>query len=130
MAFNNGANTYLPGSPVVPMFLLISNITRATQAVITVTDQIPQNIYVVGQSIYLSVPFSYGMFQANALTVQIIDINGSDLTVALDTTQFDTFSAPSPNFMIPAPATLSPAGSRNIYNFTNLPFHSVGNSGN
>ena len=41
MSFNPGANTYLPGSPVIPMFLLIANITQSKPMVITVTGQTP-----------------------------------------------------------------------------------------
>ena len=131
MTFNNGANTYLPGSPVVPMFLLISNITQAKPAVITVAGQIPQNVYIPGQLIYLSIPSDYGMFQANTLTVEILFVNGANFTVSLDSTQFDPFVIPAAGFMNPRPASLSPAGSRNIYNFTTLPFHSLnGMAGN
>jgi hypothetical protein len=130
MAFDNGANIYLPPSPVVPMFLFISNITVALPAVITVTGQVPANVYIPGQLIYLSVPSDYGMYQANALTVEIIAVTTAQFTVALDSTQFDAFSAPPSGYMYPRPATLSPAGSRNIYNFTTLPFHSIGNFGN
>lgn len=128
MAFNPGANTYLPPSPMVPMFLLISAISQANPMVITVTGQIPQNIYIVGQVIYLSVPYDYGMFQANALTPVITAINGSNFTVNVDSTQFDPFSAPPAGILYPRPATLSPAGSRNTYNFTTLPFHSLNGS--
>ncbi len=118
-----GANTFLPPSPVVPMFLNISAITQANPMVITVTGQLPENIYVVGQLVYLSVPFDYGMFQANSLTAEIIEINGSNFTVAIDSTQFDPFVVPVGN--VERPATLSPAGSRNIYNFTTVPFRSL-----
>ena len=118
-----GANTYLPPSIVLPQALIISAITQSLPMVITVTEQIPQNIYIVGQLIYLSVPFSYGMYQANALTAQILFINGSDFTVNVDSTQFDPFVTPSSGSE--KPASLSPAGSRNTYNFTTLPFHSL-----
>lgn len=120
---DQGANTFLPPSPVVPMTLLISNITRSLPMVITVIDDIPGNTYVVGQKIYLSVPNSYGMYQANSLVPEIIGINGNNFTVNVDSTQFDPFVIPSETQE--QPASLAPAGSRNTYNFTTLPFHSL-----
>ena len=125
---DQGANTYLPPTPVVPMHLLISNITNANPMVITVTGQMPQNIYIPGQLVYLSIPFAYGIYQANGLTAQITQVNGSEFTVSIDSSQFDPFVIPDSG--AETPASLSPAGSRNTYNFTTLPFHSVGNFGN
>jgi hypothetical protein len=130
MAFSNGANSYLPPSPLVPMFLLISNITQANPMVVTVTNEIPANQYIVGQLVYLNVPYDYGMYQANALTLQITAINGLNFSLSADSTQFDPFVIPPSGIFYPRPASLSPAGSRNTYNFTTLPFHSEGNFGN
>lgn len=130
MTYNNGSNTFLPPSPVVPMFLRIVAITQSKPAIITITGQIPDNIYIVGQMVYLSIPFTYGMFQANGLSVQLIGINVNQFTVNLDSTQFDPFVVPTPSHFTEAPATLSPAGSRNTFNVTSLPFHSLGNVGN
>lgn len=130
MAFFNGANVYLPPTPVAPGYLLIAAITQSNPMVVTVEDQQSYNIYIVGQLVYLSVPFDYGMFQANALTGQILAINGLNFTLSINSSQFDPFVPPSSNYMNEAPATLSPAGSRNTYNFTTLPFHSAVNYGN
>ena len=117
-----GNNTYLPPSPVVPMFLVISNITNDQQCVVTVTTP---NAYVVGQCIYFSVPFDYGMTQINSLTGVIlkIDITNLIFTVNINTTQFDAFINPPSG--TEKPATVSPAGSRNIYNTLNVPFRSA-----
>ncbi|MBS0654122.1 MAG: hypothetical protein JSR39_11430, partial [Verrucomicrobia bacterium] len=71
------ANTFLPISPVVPNTLLISNITQSNQAVVTVTAT---NSYIPGQVIKLTVPASYGMYQADQLTGQILSISGLDFT--------------------------------------------------
>lgn len=119
------ANTFLPPSPVVPPFLTISNITNTNPMVITVIET---NNYVINQLIHLSIPNDYGMFQANQLTTQIIAINGLDFTVSLDGTIFDRFVNPPSG--IEKPATLAPAGSRNLYNTLQVPFHSLGNFGN
>jgi hypothetical protein len=119
----DGANTFLPPSPVVPMALLITAITTALPMVITVSGQIPGNVYIPGQLVYLSIPFDYGMYQANALTAQIIAVNGNEFSVNVNSTQFDPFVVPSGD--VEQPALLTPAGSRNTYNFTTLPFHAL-----
>lgn len=131
MAFNsnvpNNANTFLPPSPVAPMFLLISAITQANPMVVTVSTP---NAFVSGQLCYFSIPFDYGMFQLNAMTAQItaIDTTNTIFTMALDSSQFDPFVIPA--MYSEQPASLSSAGSRNLYNTTTVPFHSIGNVGN
>ncbi len=114
------ANTFLPPSPVVPPFLIITGITNAVRAVVTVSTP---NTYIIGQVIYFSVPFPYGMFQINALTALItaVDVTNLIFTTDMNTTQFDPFIIPS--FGQEQPATLSPSGARNIYNTLNEPFH-------
>lgn len=127
MSVPNNANAYLSPSPVIPMFLIITAITNANPMVVTTTTA---NNYVVGQLVYLSVPRTYGMFQANQLTGQITAIDPTNLifTLNINASNFDVFSIPAPGKEMPA--TMSPAGSRNIYNVTSVPFHSQGNSGN
>ena len=126
MSVPNNANTYLPPSPVIPPFLVITNITNAPNAVVTVSTA---NQYVVGQVVYFSVPFSYGMFQINTLSGKILGIDVTNLifTVNINTTQFDAFVTPVGGEQ---PATLAPSGANNIYNNTTVPFHSEGNFGN
>lgn len=124
------ANTYLPPTPVTPGALLISNITATNPMIITIVDS-DENTYVVGQLVHLSVPSSYGMFQANQLTGQITAINGLDFTVSINASQFDAFVAPAT--YQPQPATLAPAGAQNLQfsNSTNkVPFQSLYNRGN
>lgn len=60
-------NTYLPPSPVVPGFLLISAITQTNPMVVTVVDSF-YNTYIVGQLVHLNVPQDYGMVEADQLT--------------------------------------------------------------
>ena len=95
--------------------------------VITVAS--PNN-YIVGQLVALTVPFDYGMYQANDLTTQIIAIDptGLNFSVAVDATQFDPFVIPA--MYQPMPAQLTSAGARNTWNYTSLPFHSLTNVGN
>ncbi len=124
------ANTFLPPTPVIPGFLLITNITSTNPMIITIVDSI-ENTYIVGQLVHLSIPASYKMVQANQLTGQITNINGLNFTVDIDASQFDVFIVP-PTFT-EQPASLSPAGSRNLEfnNFTRrVPFQSLNNVGN
>lgn len=124
-------NIFLPPSPVVPGMLLITAITRAYPMVVTITDSI-YNTYVVGQLVCLTVPSSYRMIQANELTVPILVISGTNFSLDINSIDFDTFVIPSPSLPPPSrPASLSPAGSRNIYNVTVEPFQSLnGQQGN
>lgn len=120
------SNTFLAPSPVTPPFLLITNITQAAMAVVTVASA---NTYVIGQLCYFSIPFTYGMFQMNGLTGEIVDIVGLNFYFDIDSSQFDAFVLPS--FGKEQPASLCSAGSRNLYNNTTVPFHSLdGSRGN
>ncbi len=124
-------NVFLPPSPVVPGSLLITAITQAYPMVVTITNSI-YNTYVVGQLVCLTVPASYGMFQANELTGEILDINNTNFSLNINSSNFDAFVIPGPSVPPPSvPASLAPAGSRNIYNITAEPFRALnGNIGN
>lgn len=126
----NNANTFLPPTPVIPGMLIITNITRAYPMVVTITDS-DENTYIASQAVYLSVPASYKMVQANALTGVILSINGTNFSLDIDSRNFDTFvAAPAGKTQ---PASLSPAGSRNLQysNSTDkVPFQSLNNQGN
>ena len=124
------ANTFLPPTPVIPGFLLITNITKSSPMVVSIVDS-DENTYIVGQLVYLSVPATYKMIQANTLVGTILEINGNDFSLNINSTLFDTFVVPSVGQT--QPATLSPAGSRNLQfnNSTNrVPFQSLSNQGN
>ena len=124
------ANTYLPPTPVVPGMLLITAISTTNPMVVTIVDSI-YNTYIVGQLVCLTVPSSYGMFQANELTGESTAINGTNFTLNINAAGFDVFAAPSPSVPPPSrPASLAPAGSRNIYETLVEPFHSLTNQGN
>lgn len=122
------ANTYLFGTPVGPTALLISAISQTSPMVITIDPSTPPYSYIVGQLVALTVPWDYGMYQANGLTAQILAINGNDFSVSVNATQFDPFVAPA--MYTEQPASLASAGSRNTYNYTTLPYHSLTNTGN
>ncbi len=128
---------------VDPQFLYITNISKATQAVVS-TSVDPSPYYVVGNLIHFSVPSSFGMKQMNQLTGKILAVNavgasGSigayNLTVDIDSTAFTTFAFPLSALSPTTPlfATLAPAGSRTQYDpntlvqtgyeFQKTPFH-------
>ena len=128
----NNSNTYLPGTITIPSALEITAITQSFPMVITTTmNEAQVNTYIPGQLVRLFIPNSYGMQQANGLTGQITDVTGSDITVNIDSTLFDSFSVPAGN--AEQPASLSPSGSRNLEysNTTNkVAFQSLNNRGN
>lgn len=123
----NNSNVYLPPVIQIPSALEITAITQANPMVITTsanTDQI--NNYIVGQLVRLTVPQTYGMYQANGLIGQITLVNGSNFTLNIDSSGFDPFVVPSGN--VQQPASLAPSGSRNL--LTPTPFQSYNNIGN
>ncbi len=125
-------NYYLAPTIFIPSALLITAITQTYPMVVTASVQTDAaNTYIPGQLIRLTVPYTYGMFQANGLTGKIIAINGLDFTLNIDASQFDPFVIPMGN--VAEPASFAPAGSRNLEysNNTNLvafqPLNNVGN---
>lgn len=130
MTVLNNANTYLPGTTVIPGFLLISAITQSYPMVVTIVDS-DENTYILNQLLRLFIPSSYGMTQANGLTGQIIAINGLNISLNIDSTLFDDFVTAAPGTS--QPATVSPAGSRNLLfdnNSKQVPFQNLNNIGN
>lgn len=124
------ANTYLPPTLVIPGALLITNITNDVQCVVTFTDS-DLNTYIVGQCVFFQVPPTYGIFQIDNLTGKILSINNNNFTIDINTTQFDAFVTPSGP--VAKPATIAPAGSRNLQfsNITNqVGFQNLNNIGN
>jgi hypothetical protein len=101
-----------------------------------VTYTVPPNgysTYVPEQVVKLTVPITWGMFQANGLNGKILSVDNINLimTLNIDSTNFDDFVY-NPN-SADTPASFSPAGSRNLQytNFTNqVPFQSLNNIGN
>lgn len=124
------ANIYLAPQIYVPGFLLITNITTSNPMIVSITDS-DTNTYVVGQLVHLNIPSPYKMFQANQLTGEILAINGDDFTININSSLFDTFVVPGVG--VSQPATIAPAGSRNmVFDNSKTPeaFHSLSNSGN
>lgn len=111
---------------VEPQYLFITNISQATQAVIS-TSIDPSLYYVVGMKIHLSVPYSFGMYQMNQLTGTIVAVNAVsatsnigayNLTIDIDSSAFTAFAWPLSTLSPTAQlfATLSPAGAATTFN--------------
>lgn len=126
-------NYYLPGTIAIPSALDITAITQSYPMVVTcVLNTVTEaNTYIPGMLVKLQVPSSYGMYQANNLTGQIVAVSGLNFTLNLDSSQFDAFVVPS--ITKEQPASMAPAGSKNLTygNTTNrVGFQSLNNQGN
>lgn len=126
-------NQYLPGVIQIPSSLVITAITQAYPMVCTVTVNAvtDSNTYIPGQLVKLFVPYTYGMFQANGLKGKILSNSSNIISLDIDSRKFDSFSVPSGN--VEQPASMAPAGSRNLeFNNTTrqVPFQSLNNINN
>lgn len=98
---------------VEPEFLYITEITKATQAVVR-TSVDPTQHYVVGMKIHFSVPYSFGMTEISGLTGKIVAVSAANYTVTvdIDSSAFTTFAFPASTSSPTAQlfATYAPAG--------------------
>jgi hypothetical protein len=119
-------NTLLAPLAVNPEMMYITNISQATQAVIS-TSVDPALYYAVGMEVYLSVPSSFGMTQINKLTATILaidavaataNIGAYNITVNINSSAFTAFAFPASTLSPTTPlfATFSPAGASTQYN--------------
>lgn len=133
MTIPNDRNTYLPGAIQIPSSLTLIAATRAYPMVITVSvnPATEVNSFQAEQLVRLMVPITYGMFQANNLISSILSVDGNEITLNVDSRQFDAFAIPTGNnYQL---ATIAPNGSRNLEfdnNSNNVPFQSLNNIGN
>jgi hypothetical protein len=129
----NNANVYLPGTIAIPSSLNITAITQDYPMVCTivVNSVTESNTYIAGQVVRLFVPYTYGMFQANGLQGKILSVSGSNISLDIDSRNFDVFAIPASN--AEQPASLAPCGSQNL-EYSNLTdsvgFQSLNNRGN
>lgn len=90
------------------------------------------NTYKINQLVRLTVPITWGMFQANNLTGRIMAVDSTTMTLDINSSRFDAFVDGSATK--DTPASLAPAGSQNLqYDNTNsadVPFQSLNNIGN
>lgn len=116
-----------PALPMLPEFLYVSNITQAAQAVVTVTQD-PTNTIFVGQKLVFQIPASFGMVELNTSNssgtqdlpaiVTAVNYATYSFTINVNTTAFTAFAWPastgSPTTA--AFATVAPEGCSTTYN--------------
>jgi hypothetical protein len=128
----NENNVYLPPVIQMPSCLEITAISQSNPMMITTSTNSDQvNTYLPGQNVKLVIPATWGMWQANQKTVQIVSVVSNDIYVSLNSTNFDPFSNPNDGS---GPASLAPSGSMNL-DFNNITsnkiaFRSYNNVGN
>jgi hypothetical protein len=89
---------------------IISSITNASPAVVTTTFN---HQYITGMIVRLNIPEGFGMVQANQLYGPIIVTGDTTFTIAIDTTKFDAFAAPSSFPLNRQSAQVTPIGEVN-----------------
>lgn len=127
-ATNVVARKVAPFAPVLPEFLYVTAISQAAQAVVTVSQD-PTNVVYVGQKLEFTVPSSFGMIEINNSNLQFNNINypavvtavnaaAYQFTVNINTTNFTPFAFPASTLSPTAPlfATVAPQGSSTQYN--------------
>lgn len=104
---------------VDPQFLYVTEITKATSAVVRCSVD-PTQYYVVGMKVHFSIPYSFGMTQMNGLTGKITAMSAANytMTVDIDSTAFTTFAFPASSSSPTAQlfATVAPAGASTQFN--------------
>jgi len=125
-------NQYLPPVIAIPSMLLIIGISNSSPMIITFTIPLDSaNYYHINQKVKLTVPITWGMFQANGLIGKILAVDSTTITLNIDSSLFDIFIY-NPTSK-EAPASLAPSGSQNLeYDNTTdkVPFQSLNNIGN
>jgi len=108
---------------VLPSASFVTAISQASQAVVTTSVA---HDYVVGQLLHLSVPSSFGMSEADQKTAKVVAVATYSVTLDLDSAAFTAFAFPADG-LVPTTrlfASIAPAGQRNEYNVTEVPFRS------
>ncbi len=123
---------------VDPEYLFVTEITKATQAVVRFSVD-PTVFYAVGMKLRFSIPSTFGMTEMNGLTGTIVAVSAANytLTVDIDSTAFTTFAFPASTASPTAAlfATAAPAGAKTSfdpvtlvqtgYDFSKQPFHTA-----
>ena len=71
----------------------IESITNAYPTVVTTTEN---HGYVVGMMVIFLIPPSFGMPELNYVNAQVLALTSDTLYIDIDSTNFDSFSYPSP----------------------------------
>ena len=89
---------YYPGYSQVQVQdnLIVQTIESITQAYPMVVTTVRNHGYVAGMMVRFLIPPSFGMIELNAVNAQVISITSDTLTIDVDSTNFSSFSYPSP----------------------------------
>lgn len=115
--------------PVQPQYCYITKIDRGLITTLTFSTV---HSYIPKQLLKISIPRPFGMQELDQKTIEIDSVTNYTVSTKLESTQFTPFAFPSSNPVSPFPqayktmlfATAAPAGSRNEYNLTIIPFQS------
>ena len=94
-------------STFTPFITNITAISNAQNAVVTVTETPP---YSVGELLSFRVSKPYGMTEINNASARVLEVNGNEITLEIDTLGLTSFVYP-PVGTIVQPGLLVPAGS-------------------
>jgi hypothetical protein len=112
---------------VLPEFMYVTAVSQAAQAVVTVSAD-PTNTIYVGQKLVFQIPSSFGMTQLNTnsepgtqdlpAVVTAVNYAAYQFTINVNTTNYTPFAFPASTASPTAPlfATVAPAGSSTQYN--------------
>jgi hypothetical protein len=107
------------GADFIPNLQYITNITQSNPAIVTFLDE---TNFTVAEWISFRIPPPNGMIQLNNQKSQIISISGTEVTIAVDTTNFYPFiSVQDPQ----VPCVAVPAGSGIIQGTTTVTLEDV-----
>lgn len=122
--------------PVQPEFRYVTKITRGLTTIVQFSCT---HSYIVDQLLRLSIPKSFGMPEMDGKTGKILSVTDYTVTLDINSQNFNPFSFPATTPRIvktQSPltyfnslyttqlfATASPAGARNEYNISTIPFH-------
>jgi len=118
------ARRVAPYNAVLPEFMYVTAISQAAQAVVTVSAD-PTNVIYVGQKLVFQIPASFGMVQMNSeylngipAIVTAVNYAAYQFTVNVNSTAFTAFAFPASSLSPTAPlfATVAPDGCSTQYN--------------
>ncbi len=113
-----------PYNAMLPEFMYVTAISKASQAVITVSAD-PTNVIYVGQKLVFQIPSSFGMVEMNSenlngipAIVTAVSYSTYQFTVNVNSSAFTTFAFPASSTSPTSPlfATVAPQGSSTQYN--------------
>jgi len=103
-----------------PAMRIIDDITQAEQAVVTTSFD---HDYETGMIVRIYVPHNYGMFQIDGQDAPITVLTSDTFSIEIDTTDYDSFLAPSTPPYLHKTSLCVPIG--NINNSYNLAVRNV-----